>query len=89
MTSDGPRPHQRAGTDLPIQHQGIGAEMCKGDATFRPEKCFPARSKLRLMASFSSTPHRFIQEQKFENVCLEFKEGKIVKATANKQPAIE
>jgi aminopeptidase len=71
------------GTDLAFSIKGIGSKMCKGDRNIPDGEVFscPVRDSINGRIQFN-TPSLY-SGTKFENVCLEFKDGKIVKATAN------
>ncbi len=71
------------GTDLKFSIKGIGAKMCKGDRNIPDGEVFscPVRNSVNGVIQFN-TPTIY-SGTKFENVKLEFKEGKIVNATAN------
>jgi aminopeptidase len=71
------------GTDLQFSIKGVGAKMCRGDRNIPDGEVFscPVRNSINGRIQFN-TPTLY-SGTKFENVCLEFKEGKVVKATAN------
>jgi aminopeptidase len=71
------------GTDLAFSIKGIGAKMCKGDRNLPDGEVFscPAKDSINGQIQFN-TPTLY-SGAKFENVRLEFKRGKVVKATAN------
>jgi aminopeptidase len=71
------------GTDLSFSIKGIGAKMCKGDRNIPDGEVFscPVRDSINGRIQFN-TPTLY-SGTKFENVCLEFKDGKIVKAVSN------
>ncbi len=71
------------GTDLTFSIKGIGAKMCKGDRNIPDGEVFscPVKDSVNGVIQFN-TPTLY-SGTKFENVRLEFKDGKIVKATAN------
>jgi aminopeptidase len=78
------RVHLKApGTDLQFSIKGIGAKMCKGDRNIPDGEVFscPVRNSVNGVIQFN-TPTLY-SGTKFENVRLEFKDGKIVSATAN------
>jgi aminopeptidase len=78
------RVHLKApGTDLTFSIKGIGAKMCKGDRNIPDGEVFscPVKNSVNGVIQFN-TPTLY-SGTKFENVRLEFKDGKIVKATAN------
>jgi aminopeptidase len=71
------------GTDLAFSIKGIGAKMCKGDRNIPDGEVFscPVRNSINGVIQFN-TPTLY-SGTKFENVRLEFKDGKVVKATSN------
>ena len=78
------RVHLKApGTDLTFSLKGIGAQMCRGDRNIPDGEVFscPVKNSVNGVIQFN-TPTIY-SGTKFENVRLEFKQGKIVKATAN------
>jgi aminopeptidase len=78
------RVHLKApGTDLKFSIKGIGAQMCKGDRNIPDGEVFscPVKDSVNGVIQFN-TPTLY-SGTKFENVRLEFKDGKIIKATSN------
>jgi aminopeptidase len=78
------RVHLKApGTDLKFSIKGIGAQMCKGDRNIPDGEVFscPVKDSVNGMIQFN-TPTLY-SGTKFENVRLEFKDGKIINATSN------
>jgi aminopeptidase len=71
------------GTDLTFSIKNIGAKMCKGDRNIPDGEVFscPVKNSVNGMIQFN-TPTIY-SGTKFENVRLEFKDGKIIKAAAN------
>ena len=71
------------GTDLTFSIKGIGAKMCKGDRNIPDGEVFscPVKDSVNGVIQFN-TPTIY-SGTKFENVRLEFKDGKVAKATAN------
>jgi aminopeptidase len=71
------------GTDLTFSIKGIGAKMCRGDRNIPDGEVFscPVKNSVNGVIQFN-TPTIYAGT-KFENVRLEFKDGKIVAATAN------
>jgi aminopeptidase len=71
------------GTDLAFSIKGIGAKMCKGDRNIPDGEVFscPVRDSINGRIQFN-TPTLY-SGTKFENVCLEFKDGKVVQAVSN------
>lgn len=76
------------GTDLKFSIKGIGAKMCKGDRNIPDGEVFscPLRSSINGVIQFN-TPTLY-SGTKFENVRLEFKDGKVVAATSNNTPRL-
>jgi aminopeptidase len=71
------------GTDLMFSIKGIGAKMCKGDRNIPDGEVFscPVKNSVNGVIQFN-TPTIYAGT-KFENVRLEFNDGKVVNATAN------
>jgi aminopeptidase len=71
------------GTDLTFSIKGIGAKMCRGDHNIPDGEVFscPVRDSVNGKISFN-TPTIY-SGSKFENVQLEFKEGRVINATSN------
>ncbi len=74
---------QSPGTDLTFSIKGIGAKMCKGDRNIPDGEVFscPVRDSINGRIQFN-TPTLY-GGTKFENVCLVFKNGRIIEAAAN------
>jgi aminopeptidase len=70
-------------TDLTFSIKGIGAKMCKGDRNIPDGEVFSCPVKNSVNGRIQFNTPTLYSGTKFENVCLEFKEGKIVAATAN------
>lgn len=71
------------GTDLAFSIKGIGAQMCRGDRNIPDGEVFSCPVKTSINGRIQFNTPSVYSGTKFENVCLEFKEGKIVGATAN------
>jgi aminopeptidase len=71
------------GTDLQFSIKGIGAKMCKGDRNIPDGEVYscPVKNSINGLIQFN-TPTLY-SGTKFENVCLEFRDGKVARATAN------
>jgi aminopeptidase len=71
------------GTDLRFSIKGIGAKMCKGDRNIPDGEVFscPVKDSVNGVIQFN-TPTLY-SGTKFENVRLEFKDGKIIAGSAN------
>jgi aminopeptidase len=78
------RVHLKApGTDLKFSIKGIGAKMCKGDRNIPDGEVFSCPVKTSVNGTIQFNTPTLYSGTKFENVRLEFKDGKIVNATAN------
>jgi aminopeptidase len=71
------------GTDLAFSIKGIGAKMCKGDRNIPDGEVFSCPVKDSVNGRIQFNTPTLYSGTKFENVCLEFKDGKIIRATAN------
>jgi aminopeptidase len=71
------------GTDLTFSIKGIGAKMCKGDRNIPDGEVFSCPVKNSVNGYITFNTPTIYSGTKFENVHLEFKDGKIIKATAN------
>ncbi len=71
------------GTDLTFSIKGIGAKMCKGDRNIPDGEVFSCPVKDSVNGQISFNTPTLYSGTKFENVRLEFKDGKIIQATAN------
>jgi aminopeptidase len=71
------------GTDLAFSIKGIGAKMCKGDRNIPDGEVFSCPVKESVNGVIQYNTPTIYSGTKFENVALEFKDGKIVKATSN------
>ena len=71
------------GTDLAFSIKGIGAKMCKGDRNIPDGEVFscPVKNSVNGVIQFN-TPTIY-SGTRFENIRLEFKQGKIVNATGS------
>ena len=78
------RVHLKApGTDLTFSIKGIGAKMCKGDRNIPDGEVFSCPVKDSVNGCIRFNTPTIYSGTKFENVRLEFKDGKIIKATSN------
>ena len=78
------RVHLKApGTDLTFSIKGIGAKMCKGDRNIPDGEVFSCPVKTSVNGAIQFNTPTLYAGTKFENVRLAFKDGKVVKATAN------
>ena len=71
------------GTQLTFSIKGIGAKMCKGDRNIPDGEVFSCPVKNSINGRIQFNTPTLYAGTKFENVALEFKDGKVVKATAN------
>ena len=71
------------GTDLTFSIKGIGAQRCKGDRNIPDGEVFSCPVKNSVNGAIQFNTPTIYAGTKFENVRLEFKDGKIIKATAN------
>ena len=71
------------GTDLTFSIKGVGAVKCKGDRNIPDGEVYSAPVKDSVNGVIKFNVPSIEQGTKFENVCLTFKDGKIIDATAN------
>ena len=71
------------GTDLSFSIKGIGAKMCKGDRNIPDGEVFSCPVKNSINGRIQFNTPTLYSGTKFENVILEFKDGKVVDATSN------
>ncbi|MDB6019708.1 MAG: Aminopeptidase [Pedosphaera sp.] len=71
------------GTDLTFSIKGIGAKACKGDRNIPDGEVFSCPVKDSVNGHITFNTPTLYSGTKFENVHLEFKDGKIIKATSN------
>ncbi|HUR44433.1 MAG TPA: aminopeptidase [Candidatus Saccharimonadales bacterium] len=71
------------GTDLTFSIKGIGAKMCKGDRNIPDGEVFSCPVKTSVNGSIQFNTPTLYAGTRFENVRLEFKEGKVVNASSN------
>jgi aminopeptidase len=71
------------GTDLAFSIKGIGAKMCKGDRNIPDGEVYSCPVKDSINGRIQFNTPTLYAGTKFENVCLDFKEGKVVKATSS------
>ena len=76
------------GTDLRFSIKGIPGVACGGSHNIPDGECFTAPVKDSVEGVISYNTPSIYQGIAFDNVKLEFKKGKIVKATANNTKAI-
>ena len=71
------------GTDLSFSIKGIGAKMCKGDRNIPDGEVFSCPVKTSVNGVIQFNTPTIYSGAKFENVRLEFKDGKVVDGSAN------
>ncbi len=71
------------GTDLAFSIKGIGAKMCKGDRNIPDGEVFSCPVKTSVNGTIQFNTPTIYAGTKFENVCLGFKDGKVVSGSAN------
>jgi aminopeptidase len=71
------------GTDLHFSIKGIGAKMCGGDRNIPDGEVFSCPVKDSVNGCIQFNTPTIYAGTKFENVRLEFKDGKVIHATAN------
>ncbi len=71
------------GTDLTFSIKGIGARMCKGDRNIPDGEVFSCPVKTSVNGVIHFNTPTIYSGTKFENVRLEFREGKVIAATGN------
>lgn len=71
------------GTDLTFSIKGIGAKMCKGDRNIPDGEVFSCPVKDSINGRIQFNTPTIYAGTRFENVRLEFREGKVVQAEAN------
>ncbi|MFM8470223.1 MAG: aminopeptidase [Limisphaerales bacterium] len=73
------------GTDLTFSIKGIGAKMCKGDRNIPDGECFSCPVKTSVNGAIQFNTPTLYSGTKFENIRLEFKDGKVIKATGSNE----
>jgi len=71
------------GTDLKFSLKGIGAKMCQGDRNIPDGEVFSCPVKTSINGQIQFNTPTLYSGSKFENVRLEFKDGKVIDATSN------
>lgn len=71
------------GTDLQFSIKGIGAQVCRGDRNIPDGEVFSCPVKKSVNGSIQFNTPTLYSGTKFENIRLEFREGRIVNATGN------
>ena len=70
-------------TDLSFSIKGIGSKKCSGERNIPDGEIYTAPVKNSVNGKITYNTPSVENGFKFENVCLEFKDGKIINATAN------
>lgn len=71
------------GTELTFSIKGIGAKMCKGDRNIPDGEVFSCPVKNSINGRIQFNTPTIYAGTRFENVRLEFRDGKVVQAEAN------
>ncbi len=71
------------GTGITFSIKDMGAKMCKGDRNIPDGEVFSCPVKESINGRIQFNTPTLYAGTKFENVCLEFKDGKVVKAVSN------
>lgn len=71
------------GTDLTFSIKGIGSKKCSGERNIPDGEIYTAPVKDSVNGVITYNAPSIEQGVKFENVCLKFKDGKIIDASAN------
>jgi aminopeptidase len=71
------------GTDLTFSIKGIGAKMCKGDRNIPDGEVFSCPVKDSVNGHIQFNTATIYSGTRFDNVRLEFNDGKVVRASAN------
>ena len=71
------------GTDIKFSIKGIGAKTCQGDRNIPDGEVYSCPVKNSINGQIQFNTPTLYAGTKFENVRLEFKDGKVVGATAN------
>ena len=71
------------GTDLTFSIKGIGAKMCKGDRNIPDGEVFSCPVKKSVNGVIQFNTPTIYSGTKFENVRLEFKDGRVINATGS------
>ena len=75
-------------TDISFSIKGIGAKKCSGQCNIPDGEVYTAPIKNSVNGIITYNAPSIENGIKFENVCLKFKNGKIIKATANDTEAV-
>jgi aminopeptidase len=71
------------GTDLSFSIKGIGAQMCKGDRNIPDGEVYSCPVKESINGRIQFNAPTLYSGTRFENVALEFRNGRVVQATSN------
>ncbi len=71
------------GTELNFSIRAIGAKMCRGDRNIPDGEVFSCPVKNSVNGTIQFNTPTLYSGTRFQNVCLEFKDGKIIKATSD------
>jgi aminopeptidase len=71
------------GTDLAFSIKGIGAKMCKGDRNIPDGEVFSCPVKNSVQGAIQFNTPTLYSGTRFENVRLEFRDGKVTHASSN------
>lgn len=71
------------GTDISFSIKGIGSKKCSGERNIPDGEIYTAPVKNSVNGTITYNAPSVENGFKFENVCLTFKDGKIINATAN------
>jgi len=71
------------GTDLSFSIKGIGAKMCKGDRNIPDGEVFSCPVKTSINGQIQFNTPTLYSGTRFENVRLEFEDGRVVNASSN------
>ncbi len=77
------------GTDLTFSIKGIGSKKCSGERNIPDGEIYTAPVRNSVNGTITYNAPSVEQGFKFENVSLTFKDGKIIKATANNQEKLD
>lgn len=75
-------------TDLTFSIKGIGAVKCAGEMNIPDGEVYTAPIKDSVNGILTYNVPTFYNGVRFDNVCLEFKDGKIIKATSSNTEAL-
>jgi aminopeptidase len=73
------------GTELTFSIKGIGARKCEGARNIPDGECFSCPVKTSVNGAIQYNTPTLYSGTKFENIRLEFKDGKVIKATGSNE----